>query len=335
MSTFSQQIMERAQADPLKLILPEGNDPRVLIATQNMLQLKMASEVILIGNPDELVEKAKLHGINIKNATIIDYKKDPRLQEFAHSYYEQRKHKGLTEEQALAEMSDDVFFGAKLLAEGYGDGMVSGSYSPTSKTLRAAIFFAKPTMKTISGCMVMEVPNLYLGSQGRLIFGDCAVVPKPNAEQLADIAVGCAQAARELLHVKPRVAMLSFSTHGSASSPDTEIVIEACEILRKRGVDFDLDGELQLDTAVNPETAALKAPDSLVAGKANVLVFPDLGAANIGYKLVHRFSSGASAYGPLLQGLTLPINDLSRGCSYNDIIITSAITLNQAQAKKI
>ncbi|MGL4676291.1 MAG: phosphate acetyltransferase [Brevinema sp.] len=331
MPTFAQQIIERAQAEPLRLILPEGTDPRVLIAAKNILQLKIASEVTILGDPDILKEKARIHGLNINNINIINHETDPRLDEFTHEYYELRKHKGLTEEQARVDMADNVFFGAKSLASGCGDAMVSGSYSPTSKTLRAAIFFGKPQVKTISGSMIMEVSNKILGTQGRLVFGDCAVVPKPNAEQLADIAISSAKTARELLHVKPRVAMLSFSTHGSAKTPDTEIVIEACEILQQRQVDFDVDGEIQLDAAVNPETAALKAPNSLVAGKANVLIFPDLGAANIGYKLVHRFSEGAQAFGPLLQGLTLPINDLSRGCSYDDIIITSAITLNQAQ----
>ncbi|MGL5956218.1 MAG: phosphate acetyltransferase [Brevinema sp.] len=334
MPTFAQQIIERAQAEPLRLILPEGIDPRVLIAAKNILQLKIASEVTILGDPDILNEKARIHGLNLNNVNIINYQKDSRLEEFAHEYYESRKHKGLTEEQALTDMSDDVFFGAKLLSLGLCDAMVSGSYSATSKTLRAAIFFGKPQVKTISGAMILEVPNKILGAQGRLVFGDCAVVPKPTAEQLADIAVSSAKTARELLHVKPRVAMLSFSTHGSAKSIETEIVVEACEVLRQRQVDFDYDGEIQLDAAVNPETAALKAPNSLVAGKANVLIFPDLGAANIGYKLVQRFSDGAHAFGPLIQGLTLPINDLSRGCSYDDIIATSAITLNQAQAQK-
>lgn len=328
--TFAQQITESAQMTPLRLVLPEGNDPRVLIAAQNIIKLKIASEVTVLGNPDILAQKAKQHGVDISKVTIVNYETDPRLEEFAHEYYEQRKHKGMTEQKALEDMKDDVFFGAKMLSKCFFDAMVSGSYSPTSKTLRAAIFFGKPLVKTISAAMIMEVPNKFLGSQGRLVFGDCAVVPRPTASQLADIAEGCAISARELLHVKPRVAMLSFSTFGSATSPDTEIVIEACNILKERGVDFDFDGELQLDAAVNPETAALKAPDSLVAGKANVLVFPDLASANIGYKLVHRFSEGAQAFGPLLQGLTLPINDLSRGCSYDDIIITSAVTLNQA-----
>ena len=334
MATFAQQVVESAQATPLRLLLPEGIDPRVLIAAQQIMQLKIASEVTVLGNPDKLQEIAKANNVDLKNINIIDYQTDAKLQEFAHEYYEQRKHKGMTEEQALKEMKDDVFFGAKMLAKDLGDAMVSGSFSPTSKTLRAAIFFAKPISKTIAGTMVMEVANKSLGANGRLIFGDCAVVPKPTAEQLADIAMGSAQCARDLLKVEPKVAMLSFSTLGSAKSPETEIVIEACNILRSRGVDFDFEGEIQLDAAIDPETASLKAPKSLVAGKANVLVFPDLGAANIGYKLVQRFSEGAQAYGPLLQGLTLPINDLSRGCSAEDIVITSAITLNQAIAKR-
>lgn len=334
MLNFSQQMIERAQSTPLRLILPEGNDPRVLIAAQKIAHLKMASQVTVLGNPETIQEKARVHSVNLNNVEIIDHCTDSRLQEYAHEYYELRKHKGITEQEALEAMKDDVFFGAKFMSMGNFDAMVSGSYSPTSKTLRAAIFFGKPVVKTISGAMIVEVNNKILGNQGRLVFGDCAVVPKPTPEQLADIATSSAQTARELLHVKPRVALLSFSTLGSAKSPETEIVVEACNILKERNVDFDFDGEMQLDAAVNPETAALKAPNSLVAGKANVLVFPDLNSANIGYKLVHRFSEGAQAYGPLLQGLTLPINDLSRGCSYDDIIITSAITLNQALSQQ-
>ncbi|MDK2818879.1 MAG: phosphate acetyltransferase [Spirochaetota bacterium] len=334
METFAQRVINSAQQTPLRLLLPEGNDPRVLIAAQEIMHLKIASEVSVLGNPDQLQKIAKANNIDLKNINIIDFQSDPKLEEFAHEYYEQRKHKGMTEEQALKEMTDDVFFGAKMLSKNFSDAMVSGSFSPTSKTLRAAIFFAKPISKTISGTMVMEVSNKSLGTNGCLVFGDCAVVPKPTAEQLADIAIGSAQCARELLKIEPKVAMLSFSTLGSAKSSETEIVVEACDILHSRGVDFDFEGEIQLDAAIDPETASLKAPNSLVAGKANVLIFPNLGAANIGYKLVQRFSDKAQAFGPLLQGLTLPINDLSRGCFAEDIVITSAITLNQAIAKK-
>lgn len=328
---FSEQMLEKAKANPKHLILPEGADPRILKAAHIIKKEKIASEVTILGNHDELKNIAQEHNVDLTGINIIDFKNDPRLIEFADEYYEQRKAKGITKEQALQEMTDDVFFGAKLLSKGFVDAMVSGSFSPTSKTVRAAIFFAKPFVKTISGVFVMEVPNKSLGKNGLLIFGDCAVVPNPSAEQLADIAVGCASGATSFLETTPKVALLSFSTKGSASSPETQKVIDAVEILKQRNVDFEFDGELQLDAAIDPETATLKAPNSNVAGKANVLVFPDLEAGNIGYKLVQRFSDNAEAYGPILQGLSKPINDLSRGCSVEDIVVVSALTLVQAQ----
>lgn len=326
---LTQEFIEKAQANPRRLLLPEGIDHRVLKAARTIAKYKMASEIIVLGTPDRINEIAQDHDIDLHQIQIVDYKRDPRLKDFAHEYYELRKHKGMTEEKALAEMTDDVFFGAKMMEHGLADAMVSGSLSPTAKTLRAAIFFAKPKVKTISGIFVMDIPSTMYGEKGRLIFGDCAVVPNPNAEQLADIAMGCAAGARTLLNMEPKVALLSFSTKGSASSPETEKVIEACNILKERKVDFEFDGEVQLDAAIDEATAKLKAPGSKVAGKANVLVFPDLGVGNIGYKLVQRFAR-AEAYGPVLQGLTLPINDLSRGCFVDDIVIVSAITLVQS-----
>jgi len=332
MSIFTKQIIEKAQSNPKKLILPEGSDPRVLKAANIIISQKIASEVTVLGNPDEINKIAQEIGTNIKNINIIDFKNAPQLQEFTHEYYEQRKHKGMTEEKALHEMTDDVFFGGKMLGNGLIDAMVSGSFSPTSKTLRAAIFFGKPIVKTISGIMIIETPNKDLGHNGLLIFGDCAVVPAPNPEQLADIAIGCAKGAQDILGILPKVALLSFSTKGSAKTPETEQVVEAINILKSRNVSFEFDGELQLDAAINKETAKLKAPNSTIAGQANVLVFPNLSAGNIGYKLVQRFTSGSYAFGPILQGITKPINDLSRGCSYEDIITTSAITLVQSQS---
>ncbi|MGL4562035.1 MAG: phosphate acetyltransferase [Brevinema sp.] len=328
---FAKQMIKKAQSNPKHLILPEGIDPRVLKAARIIVQEAIASKVTVLGNPKELNTIAKEHGIDLEGIDIVDFKTDSRLTEFADEYYEQRKSKGITKEQALAEMRDDVFFGGKLLSKGYGDAMVSGSFSPTAKTLRAAIFFAKPIVKTISGVFIMEVPNKELGANGLLIFGDCAVVPNPTSEQLADIAIGCSMGAKSFLGVTPKTALLSFSTKGSASSPETQKVIDAVRILKERGVDFEFDGEMQLDAAIDPETAALKAPGSNVAGKANVLVFPSLEAGNIGYKLVQRFASNTEAYGPILQGLSKPINDLSRGCSVDDIVVVSALTLVQAQ----
>ncbi|MGL5720829.1 MAG: phosphate acetyltransferase, partial [Brevinema sp.] len=272
---------------------------------------------------------AQDHDIDLHQIQIVNYKTDPRLKDYAHEYYELRKHKGLSEEKALEEMTDDVFFGAKLMEHGLADAMVSGSISQTSKTLRAAIFFAKPKVKTLSGIFLMDIPASMYGDKGRLIFGDCAVVPNPTAEQLADIAIGCAEGARTLLNMDPKVALLSFSTKGSANAPETQKVVDAVRILKERNVDFEFDGEMQLDAAIDEVTAALKAPGSPVGGSANVLVFPELNTGNIGYKMVQRFAR-AEAYGPILQGLTLPINDLSRGCYVDDIVVVSAITMVQS-----
>ncbi|MGL4388843.1 MAG: phosphate acetyltransferase [Brevinema sp.] len=328
---FAQQMIKRAKSNPKRLILPEGADPRVLKAAEIIVKEKFASSVTVLGNPEELAKIAQEHHINLDGIETIDFKNDPRLKEFANEYYEQRKSKGLTEEQALKEMTDDVFFGGKLLSNGFVDAMVSGSFSPTSKTLRAAIFFAKPFVKTICGIFVMETPVKNIGKDGLLIFGDCAVVPNPTPEQLADIAIGCASGAKNFLNVDPKIALLSFSTKGSASSAETQKVIDAVNILKERQVDFLFDGEMQLDAAIDSETASLKAPDSQVAGHANTLVFPSLEAGNIGYKLVQRFSPDSKAYGPILQGISKPINDLSRGCSIEDIVVVSALTLVQSQ----
>ena len=326
---LSQEFIEKAQANPRRLLLPEGIDPRVLKAARIISKYKMASEIIVLGDPDEIKGIAQDHDIDLHQIQIINYRTDPRLKDYANEYYELRKHKGLTEEKALEEMTDDVFFGAKMMEHGLADAMVSGSISQTSKTLRAAIFFAKPKVKTLSGIFLMDIPTSMYGDKGRLIFGDCAVVPNPTAEQLADIAIGCAEGARTLLNMDPKVALLSFSTKGSASAPETQKVIDAVRILKERNVDFLFDGEMQLDAAIDESTAALKAPNSPVAGSANVLVFPELNTGNIGYKMVQRFAR-AEAYGPILQGLTLPINDLSRGCFVDDIVIVSAITLVQS-----
>ena len=326
---LSQEFIEKAQANPRRLLLPEGIDPRVLKAARIISKYKMASEIIVLGDPDEIKGIAQDHDVDLHQIQIINYKTDPRLKDYTHEYYELRKHKGLTEEKALEEMTDDVFFGAKLMEHGLADAMVSGSLSQTSKTLRAAIFFAKPKVKTLSGIFVMDIPASMYGDKGRLIFGDCAVVPNPTAEQLADIAIGCAEGARTLLNMDPKVALLSFSTKGSASAPETQKVIDAVRILKERNVDFAFDGEMQLDAAIDEVTASLKAPNSPVAGSANVLVFPELNTGNIGYKMVQRFAR-AEAYGPILQGLTLPINDLSRGCFVDDIVVVSAITMVQS-----
>ncbi len=256
---------------------------------------------------------------------------DPQAQTYIEHYVQRREHRGMTAERAATTLSDPIFYGAFMVAAGRADGMVAGSASPTAKVIRAALHAIGPAagLKTISGCFVEVSPNRDLGSDGAFIFADCGVVPEPTSEQLVEITISAAASCRQLLGREPRVALLSFSTKGSASSPAVEKVVTAVKILEQRGVDFIFDGELQLDAAVIGDVAEKKAPDSRVAGRANVLIFPDLGAGNIGYKLAERFGN-CVAVGPILQGLAKPVNDLSRGCNVQEIVLAAAVTAVQA-----
>ena len=298
------------QVKPLgkKIVLPEYQDERVLKATEIILKEGFCTPV-LVGNPAEIAEAAKAAGVSVEGAEIINPANYDRYQEMVDTFVELRAKKGMTPEKADATMKGDcLFFGAMLVRLGVVDGMVAGSATPTASVLRAAlqVVGTKPGLKTVSSTMVMFTDKKEYGDDGMLIFSDCGVLPNPTSEQLADIAESTVEKARKVVGMAdPRVSMLSFSTKGSASTPE-------------------FDGELQLDASIVPSVAEKKAPGSHVAGKANILIFPDLQSANIGYKLVQRFA-GADAIGPLIQGLAKPIHDLSRGCSAQDVVDVAAI----------
>ncbi|WP_418180210.1 phosphate acetyltransferase [Aliarcobacter lanthieri] len=324
------KIKEKAKKQLRTIVLPEAEDERVLKATQIVLQEKTA-KVVLIGDAETIKADASKYGANIEGATIVDPKNFDNIEKYIDELVELRKSKNLSKEEAKQIMlTEPRFFGCMMVRLGDADGLVAGSNSPTSDVLRAAIQVIKtaPGINTVSSTFVMETKDGKFGDNGLILFSDCAVIPDPTAEQLADIASATAATASSVVGLEPRVAMLSFSTKGSASHPLVDKVTTACKILKDRNVIFPFDGELQADAAIVESIGAKKAPDSKVAGRANILVFPDLQAGNIGYKLVQRFA-GAEAHGPIIQGLNKPVNDLSRGCSVEDISNLVAITATQ------
>ncbi|QKF58658.1 phosphate acetyltransferase [Aliarcobacter lanthieri] len=324
------KIKEKAKKQLRTIVLPEAEDERVLKATQIVLQEKTA-RVVLIGDAETIKADASKYGANIEGATIVDPKNFDNIEKYIDELVELRKSKNLSKEEAKQIMLNEPrFFGCMMVRLGDADGLVAGSNSPTSDVLRAAIQVIKtaPGINTVSSTFVMETKDGKFGDNGLILFSDCAVIPDPTAEQLADIASATAATASSVVGLEPRVAMLSFSTKGSASHPLVDKVTTACKILKDRNVNFPFDGELQADAAIVESIGAKKAPDSKVAGRANILVFPDLQAGNIGYKLVQRFA-GAEAHGPIIQGLNKPVNDLSRGCSVEDISNLVAITATQ------
>jgi phosphate acetyltransferase len=324
------QIKERARKLQNRIVLPEGNEFRTLKATEIVLKEKIA-RIILSGNPDKIMEKAKKEGINIDGAEIVNPADDIRRFHYADLMVEIRKSKGLTKEEALKQLNDPLVYGPLMIKAGDADGELSGAINSTGDVLRPAFQYVKtlPGVTVVSGAFVLVFENKKLGDNGILVLADCAVLPQPDEKQLAEIAVATARTAKKIANIEPRVAMLSFSTKGSAKHELVDKVVNATKIAQQLAPDVMIDGELQLDAALVPEVGELKAPGSLVAGKANVLVFPGLEAGNIGYKLVQRLA-GAEAIGPILQGMAAPINDLSRGCSINDIVTMIAITANQA-----
>jgi len=326
-----ESIKENAKKELRTVVLPESEDERVLKAAQIVLEEKTAN-VVLIGNEETIKADAAACGAFIDGATIIDPKSYDGIDAYVDELVELRASKGLSKEEAKEIMTTEPrFFGCMMVRLGHAHGLVAGSNSPTADVLRAAIQVIKtaPGIKTVSSAFVMETADRKFGDNGLLLFADCAVLPDPNSEQLADIAASTAATASSVVGLEPRVAMLSFSTMGSAKHPLVSKVQDAVQILKDRNVDFAFDGEMQADAAIVEAIGAKKAPDSKVAGKANILVFPDLQAGNIGYKLVQRFA-GADAHGPIVQGLNKPVNDLSRGCSVEDIANLVAITATQA-----
>ena len=323
------KIKAKAKSDVKHIVLPEGEEIRNVQAAV-MIRDQGLAKLTLLGNPAKVKEVAA--GADLTGIDIIDPADSDKAPLYAATLYDLRKAKGMTEEEAAKKVADPMYYGIMMVKLGDADGLVSGAIHSTGDMLRPAlqVIKSKPGMKTVSSCFLMECPDKSFGDNGVMIFSDCGVNIDPDAEQLANIALGAADSARSLAGMEPRVAMLSFSTKGSAKHDNVTKVQEATRIAKEMAPDLALDGELQLDAALVEKVGQLKAPGSKVAGHANTLVFPNLDAGNIGYKLVQRLAH-AEAYGPILQGIAKPCNDLSRGCSAEDIVATVAITACQAQ----
>ena len=331
--SFIEQIKQRAKQEIKTIVLPEATDVRILEAAE-MIKNEGYAKVILIGNEEEVRKLAKERNIDIGETKIIDPAVSIETARYSKELYELRKSKGMTEEQAEKLVLEPVYFGMMMVKLNEADGLVSGAAHSTSDTLRPALQILKtaPGTKLVSAFFVMVVPNCEYGANGTFIFADSGLNEEPDAEKLSEIAISSSKSFKQLVQKEPKVAMLSYSTYGSAHSASTEKVIEATKLVKEKEPNLLVDGELQLDAAIIPEVAEFKAKGSPLKGQANVLVFPDLGAGNIGYKLVQRLAK-AEAYGPLCQGIAKPVNDLSRGCSSEDVAGVVAITAVQAQQK--
>ena len=329
------QIIERAKANKQRIVLPEGTEERTIKAADQLLADGIAN-IILIGNPEEIKESAKNFNLkNIDKAQIVDPNNYEKKNEYANLLLDLRKAKGMTAEQAAKLAEDPLYIGCLMIKNGDADGEIAGAKNTTGDVLRPALQIIKtaPGISVVSGAFLMFTKTRKYGSDGLLIFADCAVTPDPTAAQLAEIAVASGQTARALVGEEPQVAILSFSTKGSAKHPMVDKVIEATTLAQQLDPTMNIDGELQADAAIVASVGASKAPGSKVAGKANVLIFPSLEVGNIAYKLVQRLGE-AEAVGPILQGMAAPVNDLSRGCSVSDIYNMVAIAANQAIAAK-
>ena len=331
MKDLLNEIRQKAGKDLKHIVLPETDDERVLAAANDILEEGVA-RITLLGEPTLLRKKSAAMGLNLNKAEIVDYSRQ-NIDFYTEELFQLRKNKGVTRDTARQLLENPLYYGTMMVNLGHADGLVAGSLSPTSDVLRPALQIIKtaPGISVLSGAFIMIIPNRQFGDEGVMVFADCAVNPEPTAEQLAEIACATAITSRHLAGLIPKVGMLSFSTKGSAEHEMVTKVRKATAIAKARYPDLDVDGELQADAALVPAIGAHKAPGSKVAGHVNVLIFPDLQSGNIGYKLGQRLAN-AEAIGPVLQGMAKPVNDLSRGCSVQDIVNVTAITAVQAQA---
>ncbi len=329
--SFLSDIMNRAKQEIKTIVLPEATDIRTLKATDKILKEEFC-KIILVGNKEEIVNLAKENDLDVSKAEIVEPNTAENYEEYANAFYELRKHKGMTIEKAKELMLDPVFYGMMMVKQEEADGLVSGAAHSTADTLRPALQILKtaPGTKLVSTFVVMAVPNCEFGEDGVFLFSDCGLNQNPNSEELSEIALSTAKSFKQIIGKEPKVAMLSYSTMGSAKAEEVDKVRIATELAKEKAPELAIDGEMQFDAAIIPSIAKSKAPESAVAGNANTMIFPDLQAGNIGYKLVERLAK-AEAYGPICQGMAKPVNDLSRGCKAEDIVGVTAITCVQAQ----